>query len=111
MRQTVRQLRKRLRANPDDHATASALGLILHELDWREAAVRYLRLAVRLAPDCILYRCQLSRTLAKFGLLDEAIRTQEQAIYLDQGSAPAHSLLAEFYLAAGRIGDALKLAS
>src|SRR5690349_21229031 len=101
MRRTVSGLQAELRMNPSDAATTAALGLVLENLNRPRSAIRYLRGAVRLAPKCVAYYCQLAKALAKFESPDEAMAVLQRALCFSPGSTDAHVASAELHLASG----------
>jgi tetratricopeptide (TPR) repeat protein len=108
MRQTVNQLQAQLHTNPSDAAASAALGLAFENLNRSRGAIRYLRRAVKLVPECVAYHCHLAKALAKFGSPGEALAVLQRALHFSPHSLDAHVASAELHLAMGSVEKAFE---
>jgi len=108
MRQTVNQLQAQLHTNPSDSAASAALGLAFENLNRSRAAIRYLRRAVKFAPECVAYYRHLAKALAKFGSPVEALAVLQRALHFSPHSIDAHGAAAELHLAMGGVEKAFE---
>jgi Flp pilus assembly protein TadD len=83
----------RLRRDPSDYASHTALGVRYLETGDVETALEQLRQAIRLAPDYPDAYYNLGAALLTRGAIDEAIRAYKRALELDPRYAEAHNNL------------------
>jgi tetratricopeptide (TPR) repeat protein len=81
-------------------------GAILHELSQNEAAVPYLREAIKMRPDYAKAHKMLAIVYAALGKLDPAVKEFDIALQINPNDAEAHRNIAQVLDALGRHAEA-----
>ncbi|MCH7889623.1 MAG: tetratricopeptide repeat protein, partial [Proteobacteria bacterium] len=108
--------REVLEARPDHHAALHLLGVVMHRMGRKEAAVELIGKAVALRPDYAEAHNGLGNVLAEMGRLGEAAAAYRMTVAVKPGYAEAHcnlgttlSELGEFDEAAAALEKAIAL--